>query len=389
MVLKNLKIVLENSVIERGYLSIFDGKIQHIGVGVCPSNMVDAVDCEGLIAMPGFIDIHIHGCCDIDFMDAKEEDYKTIANALYKEGVTTFLATTLTSDKESLARVCKTVKNAMKEVPSLGGIHFEGPYINAKYKGAQNEAFIRNPDIKEFDELQELSGENVRYITLAPEKEGALEFIEHVTKGKKVTVSAGHSDATFDQVKAAMAKGLTNTTHTHNAMSPHHHRNPGIVTAAFYFDGLYTEFICDTIHVCKNTLATSYKIIGPERFVMITDSLAAKQEKQDEPVRGFFKDEKEHLIFGLPYEVRDGAAYLLSGPLAGSVLEMDRGLRNMRDITGASLCDLAKISSRNAAKAVHLIGNRGLIEEGKLADIVLLDNDLNVKATYKMGVKVY
>ena len=224
---------------------------------------------------------------------------------------------------------------------------------------------------------------------MAPEKEGALEFIEHVTKGKKVTVSAGHSDATFDQVKAAMAKGLTNTTHTHNAMSPHHHRNPGIVTAAFYFDGLYTEFICDTIHVCKNTLAASYKIIGSERFVMITDSLAAKQEKQDEPVRGFFKDEKEHLIFGLPYEVRDGAAYLLSGPLAGSVLEMDRGLRNMRDITGASLCDLAKISSRNAAKAVHLIENRGLIEEGKLADIVLLDNDLNVKATYKMGVKVY
>ncbi len=380
MVLNNLKIVLENSIIEHGYISIYDGRIQHIGTGDCPPRSQNVIDCGGLIAMPGFIDIHIHGCCGIDFMDAREEDYKKIADALYREGVTTFLATTLTSDKESLARVCKTVKNVINDVPALGGIHFEGPYINAKYKGAQNEAYIRNPSIEEFDELQELSGGNVRYITLAPEKEGALDFIEHVTKDKKVTVSAGHSDATFDQVKAAMAKGLTNTTHTHNAMSPHHHRNPGIVTAAFYFDGLFTEFICDTIHVCKNTLATSYKIIGPERFVMITDSLAAKHEL------GFFKT---HEIFGLPYEVRDGAAYLLSGPLAGSVLEMDTGLRNMRDITGASLCDLAKISSRNAAKAVHLIKNRGLIEEGKLADIVLLDEDLYVQATYKLGKKVY
>ena len=373
MVLKNLKIVLEDRIINKGTLIFENGIITHIKEG---EYFGDALDCNGLIAMPGFIDIHIHGSAGIDFMDVEEKDYEIIANSLYKEGVTTFLATTLTSDNSSLKRVCETINKVKNKIPSLGGIHFEGPYINAKYKGAQNEEYIRNPDIKEFDELQKISGNNVKYITLAPEKEGALEFIDRVTKNG-VTVSAGHSDASFDQVKEAISKGLTNTTHTHNAMSPHHHRKPGIVTAAFYFDELYTEFICDKIHVCPNTLATSYKIIGPERFVMITDALKVKNS-----------DINEFQLFGLDCIRKDGAAYLTSGPLAGSLLTMDQGLRNMRDITNANLCDLAKISSRNAAKSLHF-DDRGTIAVGKLADLVILDKDLNVKATYKLGKKVY
>ena len=373
MVLKNLKIILNDRVIDNGFLVIDNGIITKVGEGVYQG---EAQDCDGLIAMPGFIDIHIHGSAGIDFMDAKEEDYKTIAESLYKEGVTTFLATTLTSDKKSLAKVCKTVNKIKNDVPSLGGIHFEGPYISVKYKGAQNEEFIRNPDIKEFDELQKLSGNNIKYITLAPENDGALKFIEHVHKNG-VTVSVGHSDASFDQVKDAISKGLTNTTHTHNAMSPHHHRKPGVVTAAFYFDELFTEFICDKIHVCPNTLLTSYKIIGPERFVMITDALKVKNSNINE-----FK------LFGLNCVRKDGAAYLTSGPLAGSLLTMDQGLRNMREITGSNLCDLAKISSKNAAKSLKFL-DRGEILEGKKADLVLLDKDLFVKATYKEGKKVF
>ena len=371
MVLRNLKIVLEDRVIDNGFLVIENGLIAKIGEGD-----IDGEDCHGLIAMPGFIDIHIHGSAGIDFMDAKEEDYRIIADSLYKEGVTTFLATTLTSDKDSLARVCQTVKKVKKDIPSLGGIHFEGPYISEKHKGAQNEKFIRNPDIKEFDELQKLSGNNVRYITLAPEKEGALEFIKHVTSNG-VTASVGHSDASFEDVRNAIKEGLTNVTHTHNAMSGHHHRKPGVVTAAFYFNELNTEFICDKIHVCPDSLLASYKIIGPERFVIITDALKIKHS-----------DIEEFQLFGLDCIRRDGAAYLTSGPLAGSLLTMDQGVKNMRDITGASLCDLSKISSRNAAKSLHF-NDRGVIAEGKLADLVLLDNGLNLKATYKSGKKVY
>ena len=373
MVLKNLKIVLLDRVIENGYLVIENGIIAKIGEG---EFLGHAIDCEKQIVMPGFIDIHIHGSAGIDFMDAKEEDYPVIANSLFKEGVTTFLATTLTSDKESLARVCKTVKNVKEKVPSLGGIHFEGPYINEKYKGAQNEEFIRNPDISEFDELQKLSGNNIKYITLAPEKEGALNFIKHVSTNG-VTVSAGHSDATFADVRKAISYGLSNTTHTHNAMSPHHHRKPGIVTAAFYFNELYTEFICDKIHVCPDTLMTSYKIIGPDRFVLITDALKIKNSSINE-----FK------LFGLDCVRKDGAAYLTTGPLAGSLLTMDQAVRNIKEITGANLCELARISSKNAAKSLKFL-DRGEIKVGYKADLVLLDNNLNVRATYKEGLKVF
>ena len=371
MVLKNLQIVTDKEIIDNGYLVIENGLIKRVGKG----DINDGIDCHQLIAMPGFIDIHIHGSAGIDFMDAKEDDYKTIANSLYKEGVTTFLATTLTSDKDSLARVCKTVANVKDKIPSLGGIHFEGPYISEKHKGAQNAEYIRDPSIEEFDELQKLSNNNVRYITLAPERNGALEFIKHINDNG-VVVSAGHTDATFEQVKEAIGVGLTNTTHTHNAMSGHHHRNPGVVTAAFYFDELFTECICDKIHVCPDTIKTFYKIVGPDRFVVITDALKIKNS-----------DIQEFKLFGLDCVRKNGAAYLTTGPLAGSLLTMEQAIKNMRDITGANLVNLAKICSKNAAKCLNF-NDRGILKEGLLADIVLLDKDLNVKEVYKLGEKV-
>lgn len=374
MVINNIKIVTDKKVIENGYIQINNGKISKVCKGTYTGND-NVVDGFGKIAMPGFVDLHIHGSCGIDFMDATSDEIVTIANKLYSEGTTTFLATTLTSDHESLKRVCNEVKKAMEVAPSVGGIHFEGPYINAKYKGAQNEAFIRKPNIEELEELVELSANNVRYITLAPEVEGSFEFIKKA-KELGVSVSAGHSDASFKDIEKAIKCGLTNTTHTHNAMSGHHHRNPGIVTAAFYFDELFTECICDGIHVCDSTVKTLYKIVGPERFVIVTDALLVKHSTKET-----FK------IFGLDGIVKDGAAYLTSGPLAGSILTMDQGLRNMKAWTNASLVDLAKISSTNAARSINLL-DRGVLAKGKLADIVLLDENLNVKDVYKLGEKV-
>ena len=378
MIIKNLKIVLKDKVIENGYLKI-DGKtIKGIFEGEYKGEE-SAVDGGGRIAMPGFIDIHIHGSNNIDFMDATKDDYKVIAKGLYSEGVTTFLATTLTSDNNSLAKVCKAVKEAKNDVPSLGGIHFEGPYISAKHKGAQNEAFIRNPDIDELKELQELSGNNVRYIALAPEKDGALDFISEARK-IGVVCSAGHTDATFDDVEHAIGAGLTNTTHTHNAMSGHHHRNPGVVTAAMYFNELFTEVICDGIHVCPNTIKTFYKIAGPDKFMIITDALQAKHSTVD-----------TFQLFGLDCVRKNGAAYLTEsegGNLAGSLLNFDRGIRNVREITNCSLIDVMKISSYNQAKSLKL-NDRGELVAGKLADFVLMDESLNLKQVYKLGEKVF
>lgn len=373
MTINNVRIVLPNRVL-KGSISFENGIITNISEHeICDKN---AINGNNLILMPGFIDVHIHGSNNIDFMDANAENYKTIANSLYAEGVTSFLATTLTSDKDSLKKVCLAVKEAKGEVPSLLGIHFEGPYINLKYKGAQNPDFIRDPNLDEFNELQRISGNNIRYISLAPEKEGAMNFINTITKNG-VVASAGHTDATFKQVEEAINNGLTNTTHTHNAMSGHHHRNAGVVTAAFNFDELYTEFICDTIHVSPESLKTSYKIIGPDRFMIITDALKIKHSNVD-----------KFELFGLECERKNGAAYLCSGPLAGSLLTMDQAIRNMRDICGCSLSELSKISSKNAAKSLK-IDNIGEIKVGNLADFVLLNDELKVIETYKKGVCVY
>lgn len=372
MIIKNGKIVLLNHVIDRGYIVIEEGKIKSIMEGDCP---FPGIDASNLVIFPGFIDVHIHGSAGIDFMDASVSDYELISKSLYSEGVTTYLATTLTSDTKSLEKVCRNVKEARKENPSLYGIHFEGPYISSKYKGAQNEEFIREPNIAEFDHLNEISGGNVRYISLAPELKGSMNFIEHVSK-QGVVVSAGHSDATFDDVKEAIQHGLTNTTHTHNAMSPHHHRHPGVVTAAMYFDEIFSELICDRIHVCDNTIKTFYKVVGPDRLIMVTDALKIKHSNIN-----------EFTLFNLPCKRKDGAAYLLSGPLAGSLLTMDQGLRNMQEVCHLSLCELAKISSTNAARSLHL-NDRGEINEGKLADLVLLDHNLNVVQVYKEGKRV-
>lgn len=376
MIIKNIKIVTLNKVIENGYIEVKDGLISNICSGDYNGNE-DAIDGLGMIAMPGFIDIHTHGSCGIDFMDAVEADYKQIEEAFYEEGITSFLATTLTSDLDSMKRVCQTVNNVKNDIPSLLGIHLEGPYINKIYKGAQNEAFIREPNVDELKELIDVSNSNIRLITMAPEVNGSLEFIKYATENE-VTISAGHSNATFDDIEKAIKAGLTNITHTHNAMSKHDHRNPGIVTASFYFDELYTECICDGIHVCPNTLKTFYKIVGPDRFMIVTDALLGKHSKVD-----------KFQLFNLDCTYRNGAFYLVeAGNLAGSALYMNQGLKNVRNYCGASLIELAKVSSYNQAKSLHL-DDRGLLEAGKLADIVLLDEELNVKNVFKLGKEVY
>ena len=374
MVIKNLKIVTLDKVIEKGFIEFNDGVIVNVGEGIYCD---EAIDGEGKIAMPGYVDMHTHGSCGIDFMDAKEEDYPLIEAAFYKEGITSFLATTLTSDLDSMKRVCKTVANVKDDVKGLVGVHLEGPYINKTYKGAQNEAFIREPNVMELKELIEVSNGNVRLITMAPEMNGSIEFIKEAVKNN-VTISAGHSNATFADIEKAIEAGLTNITHTHNAMSKHDHKNPGIVTAAFYFDELYTECICDAIHVHPNTLKTFYKIVGPDRFMIVTDALLAKHSTVD-----------KFQLFNLDCTYRNGAFYLVeAGNLAGSALYMNQGLKNVRDICGASLIELAKVSSYNQAKSLHL-NDRGALEVGKLADIVLINENFDVLNVYKLGKEVY
>lgn len=376
MIIKNAKIVTLKKVIENGYLEIENKKIKKVGIGEY-LGQEDAFDAKGNIIMPGFIDLHIHGSAGYDFMDANVEELKLIAESLYKEGTTTFLATTLTASQQQLKKVARTVAKAKKEIPSLLGIHFEGPYIALKYKGAQNEKYIQEFNVEEFSKLIKASHNNVRYISLAPEKENAAEFIKYCTENN-ICVSAGHTEATFKDVENAIKYGLRATTHTHNAMSPHHHRNPGVLTAAFYFDELFTEMILDGIHVNRDVVRTSYKIIGPDRFMIVTDSLSGKHTTSDNFILG-----------GLDVVKKDGAAYLTTGPLAGSLLTMDQAVKNLREFADVDLIGLAKASSTNQARALKL-NDRGEIARGKKADFVILEkNSLDLLSVYKEGKQVF
>ena len=375
MILKNAKIVTLKKVIDNGYIEIEDKKIKSVHEGEYLGKD-ETIDLQGNIVMPGFIDLHIHGSAGYDFMDASVDEMKIIADSLYKEGTTTFLATTLTADQKHLRKVAKTVYLAKKEIPSLLGIHLEGPYIALKYKGAQNEKFVQDFNIEDLEKLIKISHKNIRYITLAPEKPNSAEFIEFATKNN-ICVSVGHSEASFKDVEEAIKHGLRCTTHTHNAMSPHHHRNPGVVTAAFYFDQLFTEMILDGIHVNRDVVKTTYKIVGPNRFMIVTDSLSGKHTTED-----------RFMLGGLDVIKKDGAAYLTTGPLAGSLLTMDKAVQNLNDFADIDLIGLAKASSTNQARALKL-KDRGLIARGKKADLVILNKDnLDLLAVYKEGKKV-
>lgn len=374
MIINNLKIVMFNKIIEKGYIEIKEDKIIDIKEGSYQGNEKEIVDGNNKIALPGFIDLHTHGGYGVDFMEADGNQIKSFANKIYQEGVTTFLLTTLTSDKESLKNVCLNVANIIEEVPSLYGIHFEGPYISYDYKGAQNENYIRECNINEFVELQQVANGNIKYITLAPETKNSYEFIKYVSD-RNVVVSVGHSAAKKEHMTQAILNGLTNVTHINNAMRKYGNEDADIIHEAIK-NHLYTECIFDGVHINKDILKALYNEIKEDRFIIVTDSLKEKRT-----------DVTSFKLFGLQCYKNDTAIYLESGKLAGSVLTMQQAIKNAQEFLGANLIALAKITSTNAAKSLKL-NDRGILEKGRLADIVLVDNELNIKDVYKLGKKV-
>lgn len=374
MVIKNVKIVKNDQIINNGYIEIQDKLIVNITEGDYVGDAIEVIDGKNKIAMPGFIDLHTHGGYGVDFMDVDEEQLKQFANKIYKEGVTSFLLTTLTSDKESLKKVCNVVANSLESCPAIYGIHLEGPYISLTYKGAQNEAFIRECNIEEFYELQEAAKGTIRYITLAPETNNSYEFIKYVTN-KNVTVSVGHSAAQKEHMEKAISNGLTNVTHINNAMRKYGNEDADIIHEAIK-NKLFTECIFDGVHINKETLINLFNEIKEDRFILITDSLQVKQT-----------DVEKFELFGLPCYKGEKAAHLMNGKLAGSILTMNQAIKNAKEFLNIDLVSIAKIASSNAAKSLRL-NDRGVLEKGKLADIVLLNESLDVVDVFKNGIKV-
>ena len=326
----------------------FEGdRIAHVERGTWPPAPGD-IDGRGLDAVPGLVDIHAHGCLGRDTMDA---DFAEMAAFRASHGTTTWLPTTMTAFREDLERVCA----APRDVPGarLPGIHLEGPHIAVSRKGAQNEACIRPPDL---DELRSLRPAALR-VTVAPELPGALDYVRGAAE-MGVSVTLGHTDATCQQAAAAFDAGASSLTHMFNAMPGLHHRKPGPIGAALA-KGAYAEIICDGLHIAPEVVLLAYRAFGPDRLVLISDS-----------IRPAGAPEGEYDCGGLPVFLRNGEARLADGTLAGSSATLWHCVRQAVRF-GIPFRDAVRMATATPAAAAHL--DAGVLAPGRPADVLLVD----------------
>ena len=315
------------------------GKIQKIAPKIYEKATLE-IDGSEKYLMPGFIDMHIHGSANADVMDATEQALHVLAASLVKEGVTSFLATTMTQDEEAIEAALETISHFESQAneAQLLGVHLEGPFISKKRVGAQPVAYVIEPNVQLFNQWQQLSENNIKQVTIAPEVEGGIELVK-VLHNQGVIASIGHSDATFEEVKHAIALGVTQGTHLYNQMRPFHHREPGVVGGVLLLPEVKVEAIADYIHSHPQALELAYRLKGPKNIILITDAMRAKGLPYG-----------EYELGGQAVYVTEAGAHLAEGNLAGSVLTMDAAIRNMQLVTKCGLCELVAMSSYNAAQ---------------------------------------
>lgn len=326
------------------------------------------------IVMPGFVDTHTHGCNGVDTMRMNEKDLEKWELFLNSQGVTSFLPTTVSAKKEDMLRVSLFIKDYMRnhENSSVRGVHYEGPYINVCKKGAQNPSVIRPSTI---EELKEVILDNVLLIAMAPEIEGFEEAFEFLKK-MNVKVSICHTDSNYADMKKAFDIGCDRITHFPNALKGLHHREVGGVGAGLLHD-FNLEMIVDGVHSVPEFVELIYKLKGAEKLMLITDSIDATCLED-----GIYD------LGGLRVTVKEGHANLDDGTIAGSTLTFNTAVKNFKVFTGCTFKELARVSSYNALNNVG-INNRGRIEAGFTADLVVLDKNLTVKKTIIGGRPVF
>lgn len=379
----NGKVILENCILEDKVV-LFDTQIKelinkiefekNVNEGSC--NGIDIIDAKGSYVSPGFIDLHIHGSGGRDAMDGELEDLKVISQSIAQNGVTGFLPTTMTMSKEKIYKALDNIKEGMKL--DLGGAkvlgaHMEGPFINPKYKGAQKEDYIIEPDYNFINGYEDV----IKIITLAPEKDNNSQFIKSIKENTNIVLSIGHSDATYEEAMESIEKGVSHATHLFNAMSPLNHRKPGVIGAVFN-SNINCELIADKIHVHPGVFQTVINIKGVNKVILITDSMRA----------GCMKDGVSELG-GQKVIVKDNSARLEDGTLAGSILTLNKAVKNMVENTNLNIYQAISMVSLNSAKDIGISDRKGSIEEGKDADIVIFDEEYNVRHTIVEGKTVF
>lgn len=375
--LKNVKVYIKNVGIVKTNIGIENGRIAYIGN---EENIEPIFETDGIV-VPGFIDEHIHGAGGADAMDGTVEALQTISEFLAREGTTGFLATTMTQSPENITNALKAVKKVREKGEYKGaevlGVHLEGPFISPKHVGAQPLEYVATPDAELFDKYNEASGNSIKIVTLAPEVEGGLGLVKHLSN-IGVVASVGHTGGKYADVVNAVAAGATNVTHTYNAQTGLHHREAGVVGAAMLLDELNCEMICDTIHVSVPAIKLVIKNKPHDKYTLITDAMRAKG----------MPDGKSELG-GQDVFVNNGEARLADGTLAGSVLKMNVAVKNLVEKAGVPFTDAIDFATYNPAKNIGVLNERGTIEVGKRADLTVLNSDFEVLYTLVKGKIVY
>jgi len=382
----NVSVIGETGILEKGWVCIRDGIIQGIFPGVPEETIRNCaelcIDGGGGYLSPGFIDLHVHGGADGDFLDQKEENFLRALRAHFLGGTTTILPTLMSADQEGILAAGENYRRiqqrweTISDIPRLGGLHLEGPYFSEKQLGAQDKTFVRDPEPEEYREILEKLPFIVRW-SAACELPGALPFGEELAK-RGITACIGHSDATTEQVRRGVAHGYRCVTHLYSSCSMVHRNGPyregGIVEAAFLMDELDVEMIGDGIHLPPDFLKLIHKIKGPEHIALITDCIRpGGRNLPDETWT--FSDEKKNR----PVVVRGGVAVMPDNTcFAGSVATMNQVVKACVQKAGLPLLDVVKMASATPAGMLGL-SDRGSIAPGKLADLLILDRELNVK----------
>ncbi len=381
--LTNAVIVLEDGVIEDGFLLMVEDKIVSYGMMEdCPAGHRQ-FDCTGRVVMPGMIDIHVHGAGGSDFMDAVPAAFDTISQTLVKEGTTGYLATTMTNPanriKEAVSAIAAyRLAGDQSGMAEMIGIHLEGPFINPAQKGAQPERHIHSPDITLFDEWQEAAKGLIRIVTFAPELDKDHVFLQELTK-RGVIGSMGHTNATYEEATYAIGEGVTHATHLFNGMKGLHHREPGVVGAALLDENVHVELIPDGLHFHPDLLKMVVKMKGIDKMIVISDGIRAKG-----------MPDGEYDLGGSTVVVRKGKCTLQDGvSLAGSIVTMNKARMNMAEWLGLTLWEQARITSLNQAKRLGVDNRKGSLAVGKDADVFVVDEDGEVGMTICKGIIAY
>jgi N-acetylglucosamine-6-phosphate deacetylase len=384
----NGKIITPKSILENASLIVLDGKISGIEKG--NPNISDAleIDAKGQYISPGFIDIHLHGGGGSDFMDGTPEAFLNIAETHAKYGTTAMFPTTLTAEPEDLVATMESfeiAKSRNKNGASLLGMHLEGPYFAINQKGAQDPRFIRNPEEAEYKKLIK-NYKSIKRWSAAPELPGAIEFGRFLVENN-ILPAIAHTDAIYEEAEEAFRNGYTLATHFYSAMLGVTRRNAyryaGVVEAAYLIDDMDVEIIADGAHLPAPLLKLIYKIKGPNRTALITDAMRGAAMPEGRSLLGGYKN-------GVEVFVEDGVAKMPDrNSFAGSVATFDRLVRTMLTLAEVSLLDTITMASLTPARIMKVQDQKGSLEIGKDADIIIFDKDINIQMTMVEGRIIY